>query len=100
MPMEIRFLILIKQSDCRCSNINAEFVIEAIDKFIETTTKLTVLVLDNARIHHSKLFQDRISEWKSKGLYIFYLPAYSPHLNRFETLWRRTKYRCGVTSAD
>ena len=52
-----------------------------------------MLVLDNARIHHSKLFQGRISEWENKGLYIFYLPAYSPHLNRIETLWRHTKYR-------
>lgn len=77
----------------KTGSINAEFIIEAIDKFIETTTKSTVLVLDNARIHHSKLFQGRISEWENKGLYIFYLPAYSPHLNRIETLWRHTKYR-------
>lgn len=77
----------------KTGSINAEFIIQAIDKFIETTTKSTVLVLDNARIHHSKLFQDRLSEWENKGLYIFYLPAYSPHLNRIETLWRHTKYR-------
>ena len=77
----------------KTGSINAEFIIEAIDKFIETTTKSPVLVLDNARIHHSKLFQGRISEWENKGLYIFYLPAYSPHLNRIETLWRHTKYR-------
>ena len=74
-------------------SIKTEFIIEAIDKFKENLTKLTVLVLDNARIHHSKLFQSKIDKWQEQGLYIFYLPAYSPHLNRIETLWRHTKYR-------
>lgn len=77
----------------REGSIKTEFVIESIDKFKECLTKLTVLVLDNARIHHSKLFQSNIEEWQNKGLYIFYLPAYSPHLNRIETLWRHAKYR-------
>lgn len=77
----------------KTGSINAEFVIESVDKFIKTIAKLTILVLDNAPIHHAKLFQNRIDEWESKGLYIFYLPAYSPHLNRIETLWRHTKYR-------
>jgi transposase len=27
-----------------------------------------------------------------KDLYIFYLPKYSPHLNKIETLWRFIKY--------
>lgn len=73
--------------------IKTEFIIEAIDKLKEVLTKPTVLVLDNARIHHSKLFQSNIEKWQDQGLYIFYLPAYSPHLNRIETLWRHTKYR-------
>jgi transposase len=73
--------------------ITTEFIIDAIDKFKEALTKPTILVLDNARIHHSKVFQSNIEEWQEQGLYIFYLPAYSPHLNRIETLWRHTKYR-------
>lgn len=74
-------------------SIKTEFIIEAIDKLKETLTKPTMLVLDNARIHHSKLFQSNVEKWQDQGLYIFYLPAYSPHLNRIETLWRHTKYR-------
>lgn len=74
-------------------SINADFVIKSVDIFISTLTKMTVLVLDNARIHHSKTFQEQMPKWENDGLYIFYLPAYSPHLNRIETLWRHTKYR-------
>ncbi len=72
---------------------NSEFVINSIDDFTEKLQKPTVLVLDNARIHHSIALQSRIMEWQEKGLYLFYLPPYSPHLNRIETLWRHTKYR-------
>ena len=25
-------------------------------------------------------------------MHIFYLPTYSPHLNKIETLWRKIKY--------
>jgi transposase len=73
--------------------INADFVIESINLFVPTLTKITVLVLDNARIHHSKIFQEQMPKWENDGLYIFYLPAYSPHLNRIETLWRLSKYQ-------
>lgn len=73
--------------------INASFVIDSIHAFVNSLTKTTVLVLDNARIHHAKLFQSFIEGWEAKGLYIFYLPAYSPHLNRIERLWKESKYR-------
>ena len=73
--------------------INAAFVIESIHNFANSLTKVTVVVLDNARIHHAKLFQSFIKIWEDKGLYIFYLPAYSPHLNRIERLWKESKYR-------
>ena len=49
-------------------------------------------MLDNAPIHHCETFKEKIDEWQQKDLYIFFLPAYSPHLNLIETLWRRIKY--------
>ena len=52
----------------------------------------TVLVLDNARVHTSQLVQERRRFWQDRGLFIFYLPPYSPHLNIAETLWRKLKY--------
>jgi transposase len=49
-------------------------------------------VLDNARVHRSRLVQSKLAEWEKKNLYVFFLPTYSPHLNLIEVLWRKMKY--------
>lgn len=54
--------------------------------------KKTVLVLDRAPWHTSEKTLSMISEWEDKGLFIVFLPAYSPHYNLIETLWRKIKY--------
>ena len=73
--------------------VNSEFVIKAIDQLAEGLTKPRVIVLDNAPMHRAKLFYDQIQKWEEKELYIFFLPKYSPHLNRIEILWRMVKYK-------
>ena len=55
--------------------------------------KLTVVVLDNAPVHTAKLVRERISLWRERGLFLFYLPRYSPHFKIVETLWRKLKYQ-------
>lgn len=72
--------------------ITRGFVIEQLERFSFSIKKLTVVVLDNARIHGGKLFKERIGAWQERGLFIFYLPTYSPHLNIAETVWRKLKY--------
>lgn len=73
--------------------IKSEFVIECLDQWLlEKGAKPTVLVLDNAKIHRSKLMQEKLIEWEEKDCYIFNLPPYSPHLNIIEILWRKMKY--------
>lgn len=73
--------------------ITAQFVVAAIEQWVsEKLAKPRVLVLDNARIHRSRLMQEKLAEWEAKNLYVFFLPAYSPHLNLIETLWRKIKY--------
>ncbi len=73
--------------------ITARFVVDSIEEWVaEKLSRPRVLVLDNARIHRSRLMQGKLAEWESKNLYIFFLPAYSPHLNLIETLWRKMKY--------
>ena len=72
--------------------ICSDFVVQMLDGFCEKITQPTVVVIDNASIHHSKKFKAKIQEWQEKDLYIFYLPTYSPHLNLIETLWRKIKY--------
>jgi len=73
--------------------ITAQFVIESIEALLPQLSGPTVLVLDNASVHRSKLVQAKRRAWKQKGLRLLFLPPYCPHLNLIETLWRQTKYR-------
>jgi transposase len=73
-------------------NVNADVVISCFDKFSETITKKTFVILDNAPVHRSKKFLSRLPEWHKKGLYLKFLPKYSPELNLIEILWRKIKY--------
>ncbi len=72
--------------------IDAAFVVEQLERFSFSLEKPTVVVLDNARIHTGKKMGERIQAWRQRGLFVFYLPTYSPHLNIAETVWRKLKY--------
>ena len=73
-------------------SIHTGVVIACFDAFCKTITQKTVVVIDNASIHTSEEFADRIPYWKKQGLIIKYLPPYSPELNLIEILWERIKY--------
>lgn len=73
-------------------SIDSQFVIASISRWAAGLNRPTVLVLDNAPVHRSKLFKAALDTWQAQGLYVFFLPAYSPHLNQIETLWRKMKY--------
>lgn len=53
---------------------------------------MTVIVLDNAPVHTARCIRERRLIWEERGLVLFYLPKYSPQLNRIEILWRMLKY--------
>ena len=72
--------------------ITGEFVVRQIEKLLDTINKPTVIVLDNAPTNRNRKMRERIPYWEARGLYVFYLPVYSPHLNIAETLWRKLKY--------
>lgn len=74
-------------------SINSTFVIAFFDQFVMSLEKITVVVLDNAKIHRSKVFKQRVEYWESRGLFFVYLPPYSPHLNIIEKLWHELKQR-------
>ena len=63
-----------------------------LDRFSLSLSQETVIVLDNAKIHTAKAIQERRAIWEERGLSLFYLPPYSPHLNLAEVLWRKLKY--------
>lgn len=73
-------------------SIDAAFVVEQLERFSFSLEKPTVVVLDNARIHTGKKMRESLVAWQRRGLFIFYLPTYSPHLNIAETVWRKLKY--------
>jgi transposase len=73
--------------------INADFIIDFLEEFSFKIQKQTVIILDNARVHSAKKVKERFVFWQKRGLYIFYLPPYSPHLNIIERLWKELKAR-------
>jgi len=74
--------------------IDSIFLIEIFDDFVKQLPKnsKTIVILDNAPTHTSNLFQNNIEEWEEKGLTLYFLPTYSPQLNRIEILWKFMKY--------
>jgi len=74
-------------------SMTSDVVVACIDKFAEKITQKTVLVMDNSSIHQNNILWEKESEWSEKGLTIFFLPTYSPHLNKIEILWRFIKYQ-------
>ncbi len=55
-------------------------------------TVCRIVVLDNAGIHKGAPMEEKRRQWQQQGLYLYYLPPYSPELNRIEVLWKQAKY--------
>jgi hypothetical protein len=51
-----------------------------------------VVVLDNASAHVSAAVKAAQPALESAGVALYYLPPYSPELNRIEELWRHVKH--------
>jgi len=87
--------LISRQNACRWqtteSTIDAQFVVEFMEEFSFQISRKTFVVLDNARLHKAKIIRERIPYWQKRGLYIFFLPPYSPHLNIAEIVWRKLK---------
>ncbi len=50
------------------------------------------MVLDNASIHHCQAVQARQAHWLAQGLWLRFLPPYSPELNLIEILCKHAKH--------
>jgi transposase len=68
--------------------VNSDRIIEYPDGLPFRIGKKTVIVLDNAGIHRVRKVMSYRALWAKRGLFIFFLPPYPPHLNPAETLWR------------
>ncbi len=71
---------------------DSNVVISCFDIIAQSIEKETVIVIDNASIHRSEEFEEKIEEWKKLGLKVYFLPTYYPTLNKIEILWEKIKY--------
>lgn len=69
-------------------------LIEFLQALIKDAGKGVFLILDNFRVHHSKLVKAWVAEHKDE-LELFYLPSYSPQLNPQERLNADLKQEMG-----
>jgi putative transposase len=51
-----------------------------------------VVVLDNASLHVSRVTKAARPELAKRGIYLYYLPPYSPELNRIEAAFKQVKH--------
>jgi transposase len=73
---------------------DAQKLIEFLQALIKDAGKKVFLILDNLRVHHSKLVKAWVNERKDK-IELFYLPSYSPELNPEERLNADLKQEMG-----
>lgn len=91
------FALLSRANECRFETtqgaIDARFIVEQLEGLSFDLKRLTVVVLDNAPAHVARRVQECREAWQQRGLFLFYLPPYCPHLNIVEGLWRKLKYQ-------
>lgn len=71
--------------------MNSQRLIEFMNQLIKNKGNKTYLILDNLRVHHSRLVKTWEEENKEK-ITLFYLPSYSPEKNPDEYLNCDLKY--------
>ena len=64
---------------------NADRLIEFLSALIKDANRKVFLLLDNLRVHHSKLVKAWVAA-RADEIELFYLPSYSPELNPEERL--------------
>jgi transposase len=79
------------ESFSTCESIDAQKVVDFLEEYSFRITKKTFVVLDNASVHRNGKIRQMRSVWEKRGLFLFYIPPCSPHLNIVETLWRIMK---------
>ncbi|OXJ21077.1 transposase [Burkholderia sp. HI2714] len=78
----------------RAGTVKGADVVRFIDNLLaDSDDRPTVIVLDNASIHHGTDEATRDRWLMDHQALLFYLPPYSPELNKIEIVWRHLKYR-------
>ncbi len=77
-------------------SMNAERFVEFMQQLIKGKDRKTFLIIDNLRVHHSKIVKKWVSE-NIENIELFYLPSYSPEKNPDEYLNCDLKYGLSET---
>jgi transposase len=72
--------------------INGVWFFAFLMAMLDKVSKPLVVILDNASIHTAKKLQPYWDLLEEKGMRFYFLPPYSPELNRIELLWHKMKY--------
>ena len=75
--------------------INSERLISFMEAVIKTAGKKVYLILDNLKVHHSKVVSAWVEE-HSQQIRLFHLPPYSPEYNPDEYLNNDLKRNLGT----
>jgi len=59
---------------------------------VQSVSEPLVVILDNAFVHTAKKLKPYRDLLAEHGMRFYFLPPYSPKLNRIEMLWRKIKY--------
>ena len=83
------------------AKITGSWIADTLDLLSLSLRKTTVIVRDNASAH-KKAVKERGAMWQERGLFVWFLPPYCPHLNIAEILWKKLKYEwlCPADYAD
>ena len=73
---------------------DADKLIEFLQALIKDAGRKVFLILDNLRVHHSKIVKAWVAERKEQ-IELFYLPSYSPQLNPEQRLNADLKQQMG-----
>jgi transposase len=65
--------------------MNSQTLIKFLKRLIKDTDQKVFLILDNLRVHHSKLVKEWLARHREE-IELFHLPSYSPELNPDEYL--------------
>lgn len=72
--------------------LTSDDLITYLKERLPTATVPRVVVLDNASLHVSKVTKAARPCLAKLGIYLYYLPAYSPELNEIEPVFKQVKH--------
>lgn len=70
----------------------ADAFVGFVNSLKKAVDKPLTIILDNASIHRAKAIAPAINLLETQGVSFYFLPKYSPELNRIEGLWHKIKY--------